>query len=139
MPLRSQRRESSIVVFINEYLVSSVSIWFNNFRIKCMKYVFMLTKLNEVLDRLKQGSSQSPQIIETSDTSEDETDTSKGRRKSLSQKTSRMKKVYVATELGRFSVTRPTDAVNKPIHFYCRVCRKDVSGLRHWQFGMLKK
>ena len=50
-------------------------------------YIFMLTELHEVLNRLKQGSSQSPQRVETPDTSGDETDTSKGRRKVLSKET----------------------------------------------------
>ena len=54
-----------------------------------------MVELNEVLDRLKQGPSQSPQRIETSDTSGDETDASQGRRKVLSKKTYGKKKVYV--------------------------------------------
>ena len=40
-----------------------------------------------------------------------------------------MKKVYAATELGRFFVTGPSDAANMPSHFYCRLCRKNVSVL----------
>ena len=40
-----------------------------------------------------------------------------------------MKKVYAATELGRFFVTRPSDAAYMPNHFYCRVCRKNASVL----------
>ena len=59
----------------------------------------MLTELNEVLNRLKQGPSQSPQRVEASKTSGDETGTSKGRREILSKKTFRMKKMYAATEL----------------------------------------
>ena len=88
-----------------------------------------MAELNEVLDRLKQGPSQSPQRIVTSDTSGDETDASKGRRNILSKKTFRMKKLYAATELGRFFVTGPSDAANIPSHCYCRVCRKNVSVL----------
>ena len=78
---------------------------------------FCLVELNEVLDRLKQGPSQSPQRVETSDTSGDETDASQGRRKVRSRKTYRMKKVYAATELGRFFVTGATDAANMPTTF----------------------
>ena len=37
-----------------------------------------MAELNEVMDRLKQGTSQSPQTIETSDTSGDDTCASKG-------------------------------------------------------------
>ena len=91
-----------------------------------------------MLDRLKQGPSQSPQRIETSDTSGDETDASNGRRKSLCKKTFRMKKVYAGTELGRFFVTGPSDAANMPSHFYCRVCRKIVPVLTHGHHEVLR-
>ena len=97
-----------------------------------------MAELNEVLEGLKQGSSQSPRKIETSDTSGDETDASKGRRKLLSKKTFRMKKVYAATELGRFFVKAPSDAANMPSHFYCRVCRKNVSVLTHGHHEVLR-
>ena len=51
--------ESKIVVSIDELLVFLASICFNSFRVWYTKYVFMLTELNEVLERLKQGTSQS--------------------------------------------------------------------------------
>ena len=91
-----------------------------------------------MLDRLKQGPSQSPQRVETSETSGDETGTSKGCRKVLSKKTFRMKKVYAATELGRFFVTRPSDAAIMPNHFYCRVWQKNVSVLTHEHYEVLR-
>ena len=97
-----------------------------------------MVELNEVLDRLKQGPSQNPQRVETSDTSGDETDASQGRRKFLSKKTYRMKKVYAATELGRFFVTGPIDAANMPSHFYCRLCQKNVSVLSHGHHEVLR-
>ena len=100
--------------------------------------VFLLVELNEVLDHLKQGPSQSVQRVETSDTSGDETDGSHGRRKILSKKSYRMKKVYAATELGRFFVTGPSDAANMPSHFYCRLCRKNVSVLTHGHHEVLR-
>ena len=103
-----------------------------------MIFVFLLAELNEVLDRLKQGPSQSPQRVETSDTSGDEKDASQGRRKILSKKTFRIKKVYAATELGRFIVTGTSDAANMPSHFYCRLCRKNVSVLTHGHHEMLR-
>ena len=96
----------------------------------------MLTELNEVLDKLNQGPSHSPQRVETSDTSGDETDTSKWRRKILSKNTSRMKKLYAAPELDRFFVTGMSDAGNMPSYFYCRVCRKIVSVLTHGHHEM---
>ena len=90
-----------------------------------------MVELNEVLDRLRQGPPQSPQRVEKSDNSGDENDASQGRRKFLSKKTYRMKKVYAATELGRFFVTGPSDAANMPSHLYCRLCGKNVSVLTH--------
>ena len=105
----------------------------------CKIYLVILTELNEVLDRLKQGSSQSPQrILETSDMSGDETVSSKKFRKFLSQKTFRMKEVYGADEIGRFFVTRPTDTANKPSHLFFRVCRKDVSILTRGHHKVLR-
>ena len=91
-----------------------------------------------MLDRLKQGPSQSPQRIETPETSGDETDASQGRRKVLSKKTYRMKKVYAATVLGRFFVTGPSDVAKIPSHFYCRLCRKNVSVLTHGHHEVLR-
>ena len=98
----------------------------------------MLTELNEALDRLKQGPSQRPQSVETLVTSGDDTDTSKGRRKFLSKKKFQMKEVYGATELGRFFVTRPSDAANMPTLYHCRVCRKNVSVLTHGHHEVLR-
>ena len=100
--------------------------------------VFLLVELNEVRNRLKQGPSQSPQRVETSDTSGDDTDASQGSRKVLSKKTYRMKKVYAVTELGRFFVPGPLDAANMPSHFYCRLCRKNVSVLTHGHDEVLR-
>ena len=97
-----------------------------------------MTELNEVLDRLKQGPSQNPQIVESLDTGRDETDASNARRKILSKKTFRMKKVYAVTELGRFFVTGPSNAAKLPSHFYCPVCRKNVSVLTHGHQGVLQ-
>ena len=49
-----------------------------------------------------------------------------------------MKKVYAATELGRFFVTGPSDAADMPSHFYCRLCRKNVSVLTHGHHEVLR-
>ena len=119
-------------------LVFSALIGFSSFVFSLTISVFLLAELNEVLDRLKQGTSQSPQRIETSDTSGDETDATKERRKFLSKKTFRMKKVYAATELDRFFVTRPSDAANLPSHFDSRVCRKNVSVLTYGHHEVLR-
>ena len=42
-----------------------------------------------------------------------------------------------ADEVGRFFVTGATDAASKPNHFYCRICRKDVSVLTHGSHEVL--
>ena len=49
-----------------------------------------------------------------------------------------MKKVNVATELGRFFVTRPSETANMASHFYCRVYQKNVSLLTHGPHEMLR-
>ena len=43
-----------------------------------------------------------------------------------------------ANEMGQFFVTGATDAAGKPSHFYCRVCRKDVSVLTHGPHEILR-
>ena len=50
-----------------------------------------------------------------------------------------MKKVYVATELGRFFVTGPSEAAKMPTHFCCRVCRKNVSVLTKRHHEVLRQ
>ena len=40
--------------------------------------------------------------------------------------------------MGQFFVTGATDAAGKPSHFYCRVCRKDVSVLTHGPHDILR-
>ena len=136
--LRLRGGEITTAASRDEKLVSFASIWINSFRVCCTIYVFMLTELKEALDRLKQGASQRPQRVETSETSADETDTSKVRRKFLSKKTFRKKMVYAAIELGRLPAKGPADAVNMPSHFYCRVCRKDVSAFTHGHHEVLQ-
>ena len=46
--------------------------------------------------------------------------------------------MFGASELGRFFVTRPTDAANKPSYFYCWVCWKVVSVLTHGQYELAR-
>ena len=43
-----------------------------------------------------------------------------------------------ADEVGQFFVTGATDAAGKPSHFYCRICRKDVSVLTHGPHEVLR-
>ena len=44
----------------------------------------------------------------------------------------------MANEVGWFFVTGARDAAGKPSHFYCRVCRKDVSVLNHGPHEVLR-
>ena len=78
----------------------------------------MLAELNEVLGKIIHGPSHSPQrVLETSDTSGDEMDTSRGRGKILSKQLFKMKKVYGPSEIGRFFATGPRDAARKHSNF----------------------
>ena len=72
-----------------------------------------------------------PHVADTSDTSEDESEARLPRRRVRSKLTFKMKKVWGADEVVRFFSTGATDAAGKPSHFYCRICRKDVSVLTH--------
>ena len=82
--------------------------------------------------KLEQGPSTARlPIVETTDTSGEDTDTSQPRRSVRSKRTFKMKKSYTTSELARFFVTGPTYAATKLSEFYCRLCRKDVSVLTH--------
>ena len=90
----------------------------------------MFTELDAVLQHLGQSAARpSPHVVDTSDSSADESEASHSRRRVRSERTFKMKKVWGANEVGQFFVTGATDAAGKPSHFYCRVCRKDVSVL----------
>ena len=83
--------------------------------------------LDAVLQHLGQGFAHSgPHVADTSDTSADGSEASLSRRRVRSKRTYKMKKVWCADEIGRFSVTGATDELGKPSHFYCRICRKEV-------------
>ena len=86
-------------------------------------FIFALlpTGLDDVLGRVEHMEQGLPGAVppasQTSDTSGDETDVSEPRRRVHTKKTFKMKKVWAASELGRFFVTGPTDASGKPSHF----------------------
>ena len=85
-----------------------------------------------VLQHLGHGPAPlSPHAADISDTSADESEASHLRRRVRSKRTFKKKKVWGADEVGRFFVTGATDAAGKPSHFFCRICRKDVSVLTH--------
>ena len=108
----------------------------------CSSFAWLFAGLDDVLGRVERMEQGLPGIVphapQTSDTSGGETDVSEPRRRVRSKRTFKMKKVWAADELGRFFVTGPTDASGKPSHFYCRLCRKDVSVLTHGMHEILR-
>ena len=85
-----------------------------------------------MLHKLNQGPSAArPSLVETTDTSGEDTDTSQPGRRVRSERTFKMKKSYTTSELAQFLVTGFTDASTELSEFYCRLCRKDVSVLTH--------
>ena len=102
--------------------------------------VVLFADLDEVVDKLNQGPSPArPPIVETTDTSREETDTRQPRRRVRSKRTFKMKKSYATCELARFLVTGPTDASTKLSEFYCRLYRKDVSVLTLGSLEVLRR
>ena len=94
--------------------------------------LFPFTDIVAVLQHLGQGVAPSgPHVVDTSDTSGDESEASHPHRRIRSKRWCEMKKVWGADEIGRFFVTGSTDTAGKPDHFCCGFCRKDVSVLTH--------
>ena len=101
--------------------------------------VVLFAELDEVLDKLNQGPfAARPPIVETTDTSGEDTDTSQPRRRVRSKRTFKMKNSYATSELALFFVTGLTDSSTKLSEFYCRLCRKDVSSLTHGSSEVLR-
>ena len=102
----------------------------------------LFTGLDDVLSRLEQveqrPSRALPQLGDTTDTSGDESDAGEPRRRLRSIKTYKMKRAWGTSDVGRFSVTGPTDVATKPSHFYIGICRKDVSVLTHGHHEILR-
>ena len=78
------------------------------------------------------------QVLDTSDTSADESEASHPRRRVRSKRTYKMKKVRGADEVGWFIITGATNAAGNPSHFYCRVCLEDVSVLTNGPHELLR-
>ena len=99
----------------------------------------MFTELNALLQHLGQSAARpGPHVVDTSESSADESEASHSRRRVRSKRSFKMKKVWGANEVGQFFVTGAADAAGKPSHFYCRVCRKDVSVLTHGPHEILR-
>ena len=104
-----------------------IAFWFSS-----LHSIFLFTELDAVLQHLGQSAARPGlHVSDRSDLSADESEASPSRRLVRSKRTFKMKKVGLANELGQLFVTGATDAAGKPSHFYCRVCRKDVSVLTH--------
>ena len=103
--------------------------------------LILLSELDEVLDKLNQGPykpQQQQRVLETTETSGEDTDVDQPRRRVGSRRTFKMKKGYAVGELAQFFVTGPTDAANKQSEIYCRLCRKDVSVLTHGSYELIR-
>ena len=102
----------------------------------------LFTGLDEVLSRLEQveqrPSRALPRLGDTTDTSGDESDAGGPRRRLRSKKTYKTKRAWGMSDVGRFFATGPTDVATKTSHFYCRICRKDVSVLTHRHHEILR-
>ena len=102
-------------------------------------YFLVHGKLDAVLQQLGLSAARpGPHVTDTSDSRADESKASHSRRRVRSKRTFKMKKVWGANEVGQFFVTGATDAAGKPNHFYCRVCRKDVSVLTNSPHEILR-
>ena len=102
---------------------------------------YFVVRVDEVLDKLNQGppiSQQQQRVLETTDTSGEDTDIEQPRRRVRSRRTFKMKKGYAVGELAQFIVTGHTDAANKLSEFYCRVCWKDVSVPTHGGYEIIQ-
>ena len=79
-----------------------------------------------------------PRLGDTTDTSGDESDAGEPWRRLRSRKSYKMKRAWGRSDVGQFFVTGPTDVANKPSHFYCKFCRKDVSMLTPGHHDILR-
>ena len=105
---------------------------FINFDLSFLHCIFFFTELDAVLQHLGQSAAHpGPRVVDTSDSSADESEASYSRRRVRSKRTFTMKKVWGANGVGQFFVTGATNAAGKPSHLCFRVCRKDVSVLTH--------
>ena len=102
----------------------------------------LFTGLDDVLSRLEQVEQRPSRALlrldDTTDTSGDESDVGEPRRRLRSKKSYKMKKAWGTSDVGRFFVTGSTDVATKPSHFFCRICRKDVSVLTHGHHDILR-
>ena len=121
-------------------MISVIYTWF--FFVHILYADLLFTGLDDVLSRLEQVEQRPsrflPRLGDTTDTSGDESNAGEPRRRLRSKKMYKMKKAWGTSDVGQFFVTGPTDVATKPSHFYCRICRKDVSVLTHGHHEILR-
>ena len=114
--------------------MSSITFWLSS-----LHCIFLFTELDAVLQHLGQSAARpGPSVVDTSDSTAEDSEADHFRRRVRSKRTIKMKKVWGANEVGQFFMTGATDAAGKPSHFYCRICRKDVSVLTHGLHEILR-
>ena len=97
--------------------------FFITFKLASLHCICLFSELDAVLQHLgKSVARPGPLVVDTSNSSADESEANNSRRRVRSRRTFKMKKVWGANELGQFFVTGATDAAGKRSHFYCRVC-----------------
>ena len=79
-----------------------------------------------------------PRLGDTSDTSGGESDVVESQRRIRSKWTYKMNRLWLASNIGRFFVTGPTDVATKLSFFQCHICLMDVSALTHGDFEILR-
>ena len=128
LPVCLWRVEITVASSSHEQFVSfryqSGAVW-----LETNNVLVIFTELNENLDKLGQRVvSSAKRVNKTTDASGEESIGSPGRQNVLNKKTYKMKS-SATDKLGRFLITGPTDGPGKTNHFYCGICRKDVSVL----------
>ena len=98
--------------------------WFQTHNV-CVSFAEFKGIMHDLGRRFLSGGSRL--VDTTTETGGDGTVGSPGRPEFLSKKTYKVRKSDVADEPVRFVVNGPTDAASEPSHFWCRICRKDVS------------
>ena len=99
----------------------------------------MFTEIDAVLQHLGQSAARpGPHVVDTSDSSADESEASPSRRRVRSKRTFKMKRVWGVNEMSQFFVTGATVSAGRPSQFFCRVCRKGDSVLTHGPHEILR-
>ena len=134
-------RRRSVSSWVHSWPVGkSGTVPFDSVILRFIIWSAVVRALVEVLDKLNQGQSTTRlTVVEATGTNGEDTDTSQPRRRVRSKCTFTVKKKYATDDLAQFSVTGPTDASNKLIEIYSRVCWKNVSVLTHCSSQILKQ